>query len=91
MMSFSPPPPPPPPRPPPVQIASRLPSEPPSSVPHARIRFRSVERGQFERRFLPGDPLAVLFDFLASEGFPQEEHKVLSSWPRRDVSGSRRC
>ncbi len=67
-------------------IESKLPPEPPSSVTHARIRFRSVESGQFERRFLPGDTLRVLFDFLASKGFPMEEHKVLSSWPRRDVS-----
>ncbi len=27
-----------------------------------------------------------MLDFVASKGFPTGEHKVLSSWPRRDVS-----
>jgi len=39
-----------------------------------------------ERRFLASDRLGLVFDYLASEGFPIKEFKVLSSWPRRDVS-----
>ena len=40
----------------------------------------------FERRFLPTDALQVVLDFLVVEGFDMKEHKLLSSWPRRDVS-----
>jgi len=28
----------------------------------------------------------VLLDFLVVQGYPSEEYKVISSWPRRDVS-----
>ena len=69
------------------EIEKRLPKEPPASVDHAKIRFRVVGgNNNLERRFLPGDTLQVVFDYLAVEGFPVEDHKVLSSWPRRDVS-----
>ena len=39
-----------------------------------------------ERRFLPHDSLQIVLDYLTVEGFPMEEYKLLSSWPRRDVS-----
>ena len=39
-----------------------------------------------ERRFLASDSLQTVLDYLTIEGFPHEEYKVLSSWPRRDVS-----
>lgn len=39
-----------------------------------------------ERRFLASDTLQTVLDYLTIEGFPHEEYKVLSSWPRRDVS-----
>ena len=39
-----------------------------------------------ERRFLASDSLQTVLDYLTIEGFHSEEYKVLSSWPRRDVS-----
>ena len=80
----------------PQQIESRLPPEPPagSKAKVARLRVRvpagddddDKSGGNLERRFLASDTLAVLLDYLASKGFHPDEYKVLSSWPRRDVS-----
>jgi len=39
-----------------------------------------------ERRFLASDSLQTVLDYLTIEGFPHEEYKVLSSWPRRDLT-----
>lgn len=30
--------------------------------------------------------MQVLLDFLIVKGYPTEQYKVISSWPRRDVS-----
>lgn len=64
-----------------------MPSEPPLSQGDgiAKIRFRLPSGENIERRFQATTPLKVLFDFLTVKGFPKEEFKVISSWPRRDV------
>ena len=41
---------------------------------------------QFERRFFASSPLQTVLDYLTTEGYPSSEFKLLSSWPRRDVS-----
>ena len=41
---------------------------------------------QFERRFLASHTLQTVLDYLTTEGYPSSDFKVLSSWPRRDVS-----
>jgi hypothetical protein len=43
-------------------------------------------RQWLERRFLATEPISVVFDYLTVEGYPSDDFKVLSSWPRRDVS-----
>jgi len=48
--------------------------------------FVPETRQWLERRFLATDSISVVFDFLTVEGYPSDEYKVLSSWPRRDVS-----
>ena len=59
---------------------------------HAKLRIRvpalsdEEPAKNLQRRFLPTDPLQIVFDYLLSEGYPVEKFKVLSSWPRRDVS-----
>jgi len=50
-----------------------------------KIRFRCTGFNT-ARRFLATSPLSELLLFLRSEGFKSEEYKVLSAWPRRDVS-----
>ena len=41
---------------------------------------------QLERRFLASQTLQTVLDYLTIKGYPSSEYKVLSSWPRRDVS-----
>lgn len=68
-------------------IEQQLPQEPSegSSQPISRIRIRTPTGEAIIRRFLATDLLQTLFDFIASKGYPTEDFKVLSSWPRRDV------
>jgi len=64
-----------------------LPPEPAadSGAPLANIRFRTPSE-TFARRFLASDPLSILLLFLRSKGYRPEEYKVLSTFPRRDLS-----
>jgi len=69
------------------QAASSLPPEPASNCGQllANIRFRTPN-SQLSRRFLGSDPLSTLLLFLRSEGFRSTEYKVITSFPRRDIS-----
>ena len=49
------------------------------------------KKDTLERRFLASDSLQTVLDYLTIEGFPEEEYKVLSSWPRRDVSSRKKA
>lgn len=51
-----------------------------------KIRFRLPKGGHLERRFLISASLQVLHDFLTVEGYNSEDYKVISSWPRRDLT-----
>merc|ERR1719516_307456 len=64
-----------------------LPPEPAADcgTPLANIRFRTPSE-TFARRFLASDPLSILLLFLRSKGYRPEEYKVLSTFPRRDLS-----
>ncbi|XP_026763354.2 FAS-associated factor 1 isoform X2 [Galleria mellonella] len=68
--------------------AARVPAEPAAASDVARIRVRlpPPHHHLLERRFQPHDTLQALLDFLASKGYPQENYKVISSWPRRDLT-----
>jgi len=67
--------------------AQILPQEPASSdtSPQANIRFRTP-RETLTRRFLATDTLNTLLLYLSSVGYRPKEYKILSSWPRRDIS-----
>ncbi|XP_063626853.1 FAS-associated factor 1 [Cydia splendana] len=68
---------------------ARVPAEPAegaADVTRIRIRLPPPHDTCLERRFHGHDTLTVLFDFLASKGFPKESYKVISSWPRRDLT-----
>lgn len=56
-----------------------------------KIRVRKPTGDIFERRFTIASPLDSLLKFVASKGFPIDEYKVISSYPRRDVSSSIFC
>jgi len=64
-----------------------LPDEPAAedSKPLANIRFRTPTE-TLNRRFYATDTLHTLLLYLASIGYRPAEYKILSSWPRRDIS-----
>ncbi|XP_018334151.1 FAS-associated factor 1 [Agrilus planipennis] len=68
-------------------VEASLPLEPAQNESDiTKIRFRLPGGQNIERRFLGNDPLQVLLDFLLVKGYPQSEYKVISSWPRRDLT-----
>lgn len=70
-----------------MEAESRVLPEPAvDAVGITKIRIR-MPNGEFiERRFSGEAPLEALLLFVAAKGFPIDEYKVISSWPRRDVS-----
>lgn len=69
------------------EVAKTVPDEPPLDAKHTKIRFRIPgDNSNLERRFLPSDSLQTLLDYLTSKGFNSDDFKVLSSWPRRDLT-----
>ncbi|KAJ8717698.1 hypothetical protein PYW07_005628 [Mythimna separata] len=72
-----------------LTAARRVPPEPQAAagdVARIRVRLPPPHDNALERRFNAHDTLAALLDFLASKGYPQEHFKVISSWPRRDLT-----
>ncbi|XP_013137430.1 PREDICTED: FAS-associated factor 1 isoform X1 [Papilio polytes] len=72
-----------------LQAAGRVPCEPAADsaeVCRVRVRLPPPHHHCLERRFYATDTLAALLDYLASKGYPQENYKVISSWPRRDLT-----
>ncbi|XP_055630462.1 FAS-associated factor 1 isoform X2 [Toxorhynchites rutilus septentrionalis] len=51
-----------------------------------KIRIRPPSGVMIERRFLADTPLRILLNFITGEGFLVDEYKVISSWPRRDLT-----
>lgn len=69
------------------EVEARLPTEPPAGQgEQTKIRFRLPKGVNIERRFTADTPLKVLLDFLVVQGYPNDEYKVISSWPRRDLT-----
>jgi len=70
------------------EASGRLPTEPSQDCGQqlANIRFRTPDGQTLARRFLATDHLSVLLDYLTSEGYRRGHYKVLSSWPRRDLT-----
>ncbi|XP_015118560.1 FAS-associated factor 1 [Diachasma alloeum] len=71
-----------------LAVESSLPPEPDadSSVGVLKVKVR-LPGGKFlERRFRPDTPLQTLLNVLIVEGYPTAEYKVLSSWPRRELT-----
>lgn len=71
-----------------LSLVEQLPTEPleNSAKPITRIRIRLPSGEMLVRRFLATDSLQILLLYLASQGFPKTDYKVLGSWPRRDLS-----
>ncbi|KAI4580551.1 hypothetical protein MJT46_019320, partial [Ovis ammon polii x Ovis aries] len=71
-----------------LSLEQALPPEPKeeNAEPVSKLRIRTPSGEFLERRFLASNKLQIVFDFVASKGFPWDEFKLLSTFPRRDVS-----
>ncbi|KAJ4448215.1 hypothetical protein ANN_10229 [Periplaneta americana] len=71
-----------------LEVKSQLPAEPQEGAGDSitKIRFRLPKGECLVRRFQVTAPLKVLLDFLVVQGYPSDEYKVISSWPRRDLT-----
>ncbi|XP_075216778.1 fas associated factor casp [Lycorma delicatula] len=68
-------------------LEKRLPDEPSeNSSGVTKIRFRAPAGECLERRFLASNKLQVLLDYLVVKGYHINDYKVISSWPRRDLT-----
>ncbi|OCT82730.1 hypothetical protein XELAEV_18025263mg [Xenopus laevis] len=70
-----------------LSLEQALPPEPlEESEPLSKLRIRTPSGKFLERRFLGSSPLQVVLDFVASKGYPCHEFKLLSTFPRRDIT-----
>uniref|UniRef100_A0A8C1PFV1 Fas (TNFRSF6) associated factor 1 n=1 Tax=Cyprinus carpio TaxID=7962 RepID=A0A8C1PFV1_CYPCA len=71
-----------------LSLEQALPPEPKEEggEPVSKLRIRTPSGEFLERRFLGSCKLQVLFDFIASKGYPSDEFKLLTTFPRRNVS-----
>ncbi|XP_034820837.1 FAS-associated factor 1 isoform X1 [Gorilla gorilla gorilla] len=71
-----------------LSLEQALPPEPKeeNAEPVSKLRIRTPSGEFLERRFLASNKLQIVFDFVASKGFPWDEYKLLSTFPRRDVT-----
>lgn len=71
-----------------LSLEQALPPEPDedSAEQISKLRVRTPSGEFLERRFLGSCKLQVLFDFVASKGYPFEEFKLLTTFPRRNIT-----
>ena len=64
-----------------------IPPEPDDS--HTKVstlRLRFPDGSTHQRRFLPSHTVGNLLNFVGSKGYQSEEYKLLTSFPKKDVS-----
>jgi len=68
-------------------LESTLPDEPDENAKNVfKIRFR-LPSGEFlERRFHDSNTLLDVLNYLVVQGYHTEDYKVISTWPRRDLT-----
>uniref|UniRef100_A0A8C2GDK7 Fas (TNFRSF6) associated factor 1 n=1 Tax=Cyprinus carpio TaxID=7962 RepID=A0A8C2GDK7_CYPCA len=71
-----------------LSLEQALPPEPKEEggEPVSKLRIRTPSGEFLERRFLGSCKLQVLFDFIASKGYPSDEFKLLTTFPRRNIT-----
>ncbi|MCJ8734887.1 hypothetical protein PDJAM_G00240460 [Pangasius djambal] len=71
-----------------LSLEQTLPPEPKEEAgePVSKLRIRTPSGEFLERRFLGSCKLQVLFDFVASKGYPSDEFKLLTTFPRRNIT-----
>ena len=64
-------------------------NEPDENMPSnkiTKIRFRLPNGETIQRRFLISDKLKEIVNFVEGNGYFNEEFKLISSWPRKDLT-----
>lgn len=71
-----------------LAVESELPEEPEEGGGQAvtKIRFRLPNGESLERRFLASNRLQVVLNYLVVQGYRTDDYKLISSWPRRDLT-----
>uniref|UniRef100_A0A8C7L7S8 Fas (TNFRSF6) associated factor 1 n=1 Tax=Oncorhynchus kisutch TaxID=8019 RepID=A0A8C7L7S8_ONCKI len=71
-----------------LSLEHALPPEPAEEggEPISKLRIRTPSGEFLVRRFLGSTKLQVLFDFVASKGYPWEDFKLLTTFPRRNIT-----
>ncbi|KAG7513446.1 FAS-associated factor 1 [Solea senegalensis] len=71
-----------------LSLEQALPPEPveDSAEQISKLRIRTPSGEFLERRFLGSCELQVLFNFVASKGYPFDEFKLLTTFPRRNIT-----
>ncbi|KAM9529929.1 FAS-associated factor 1-like isoform 2-T2 [Salvelinus alpinus] len=71
-----------------LSLEHALPPEPAEEggEPISKLRIRTPSGEFLVRRFLGSTKLQVLFDFVASKGYPWEGFKLLTTFPRRNIT-----
>ncbi|KAM3876036.1 FAS-associated factor 1 [Diretmus argenteus] len=71
-----------------LSLEQALPPEPAEEQgePISKLRIRTPSGEFLERRFQGSCKLQVLFDFVASKGYPFDEFKLLTTFPRRNIT-----
>jgi FAS-associated factor 1 len=68
---------------------ANLPPEPTDDIlpdQKTTIRFRLPNGEILMRKFFATDKLCEIINFATGNGFFSDEYKILSSWPRRDLT-----
>uniref|UniRef100_A0A8K9XR77 Fas (TNFRSF6) associated factor 1 n=1 Tax=Oncorhynchus mykiss TaxID=8022 RepID=A0A8K9XR77_ONCMY len=71
-----------------LSLEHALPPEPAEEggEPISKLRIRTPSGEFLVRRFLGSTKLQVLFDFVASKGYPWDDFKLLTTFPRRNIT-----
>lgn len=71
-----------------LSLMDHLPAEPGSecTAPVSNLRFRLPNGDTVARRFLASNPLQVVLTFVQTRGYLDSEYKVVTNFPRRDLS-----
>uniref|UniRef100_A0A182KBG4 UBX domain-containing protein n=1 Tax=Anopheles christyi TaxID=43041 RepID=A0A182KBG4_9DIPT len=71
-----------------AKARSTVPDEPQqgSGESITKIRVRTPAGEMLERKFTVDTPLELLLNYITAEGYLIDEFKVISSWPRRDLT-----
>ncbi|XP_073259485.1 FAS-associated factor 1-like isoform X1 [Porites lutea] len=71
-----------------LSLMDHLPAEPGSECtdPVSNLRFRLPDGETVTRRFLASNPLQVVLTFVQTRGFLDSEYKVVTNFPRRDLT-----